>query len=57
MISWSSKIITVGTVANSQRISGSRHDSRYSFVYSSKDTTWSAGPSVTGRPAALAGTA
>jgi hypothetical protein len=26
--SWSSKIITLGTVASSQRISGSRHDSR-----------------------------
>ncbi len=28
MISWSSNIITDGTVENSQRISGSRHDSR-----------------------------
>jgi hypothetical protein len=27
MISWSSKIITLGTVESSQRISGSRHDS------------------------------
>ena len=28
MISWSSKIITLGTVESSQRISGSRQDSR-----------------------------
>jgi hypothetical protein len=28
MTSWSSKIITLGTVASSQRMSGSVHDSR-----------------------------
>ena len=37
--SWSSKIIVLGTVASSQRMSGSLHDSRYRRVYSSKSAT------------------
>jgi len=37
--SWSSKIIELARVDRSQRTVGSLHDSRYSWVYSSKLAT------------------
>ena len=42
-MSWSSKIIAVGTVRSSQRTSGSLQDSPYSSAYSAKSATWQSG--------------
>jgi hypothetical protein len=42
-MSWSSKIIAVGTVESSQRTAGSDHESRYRRQYSSKSATCSPG--------------
>jgi hypothetical protein len=39
LMSWSSKIIAVGTVDSSQRSTGSPQASQYSRVYSSKSAT------------------
>jgi len=49
LTSWSSKIIVDGTVASSQRMSGSDQDSRYSCVYSSKSAISSPGGSARSR--------
>src|SRR6478736_5860577 len=51
--SWSSKIIADGTVASSQRMSGSDHDSRNSCVYSSKSAMASPGGSAVSRRASM----
>ena len=48
-MSWSSKIIAVGTVAYSQRTSGSPQDSPYSSAYSAKFATCRPGGSDTSR--------
>src|SRR3954452_10410763 len=50
IISWSSKIIDDGTVESSHRTRGSRQDSKYSRVYSSKSATWSSGDWFSFRP-------
>src|SRR6478735_4985121 len=47
--SWSSKIIALGTVESSQRMSGSLHASRYRWAYSSKSATSSPGGCDTSR--------
>jgi hypothetical protein len=43
IMSWSSKIMALGTVLNSQRSISGDHDSRYSHVYSSKSATTPSG--------------
>ena len=47
-MSWSSKIMALGTVDMIQRSDGSDHDSWYSQVYSSKLATISGGRSESG---------
>ena len=49
LMSWSSKIIAVGTVDSSQRRTGSPQASQYSRVYSSKSATSSPGGRLTSR--------
>ena len=49
LMSWSSKIIAVGTVDSSQRSTGSPQASQYSRVYSSKSATSRPGGRPTSR--------
>ena len=49
LMSWSSKIMAVGTVDSSQRMTGSPQVSQYSRVYSSKSATSRPGGRVVSR--------
>jgi hypothetical protein len=52
-MSWSSKIIAVGTVESSQRTDGSTHESSYRRQYSSKSATCSPGGTLVSRRSAM----
>ena len=52
-MSWSSKIIAVGTVLSSQRTLGSDHESSYRRQYSWKSATCSPGGTLVSRRCAI----